>query len=410
MKKLLALAAAALLLTACAEAPENVKNNSGSGNAPVSENGGEIEYIPQSELEADAQTALSRSYSNFSIADTVRVELPAEIVACDFTVRSGFSERGREVLERFFGRETIEKVGLEYEPATPIENGDYSRPACWFFYSEEEKAYGSVHDNGFVAFIKPELFEDSFDGGRNMGVYHIDRGGDFSDSFPLEGGGTTVQEAADFAGRWVDENYRDLEPDYELSVKTVMARQNTEGEYSFDIIVQKLYKGLPLDELLTVLENDEAGGPSESETYLKYVTQSLKLRMKKRGEIGAFTTGYGTLLPTDRGAPERLVSLTSAMGFLEHTFTDFNEPMTINDINLKYTMTPEYDYRNRQPEDDCGVKWAGRLQWEFVIDIDKGDYPYQEGNSDVGDVRKYIYIDAETGELEFEFDLNRLRQ
>ncbi|MCD7741570.1 MAG: hypothetical protein LUI06_05155 [Ruminococcus sp.] len=44
--------------------------------------------------------------------------------------------------------------------------------------------------------------------------------------------------------------------------------------------------------------------------------------------------------PTEKEELTEIVSLSSAIDSIEETFTDFNEPMTINDINLKYTLTP----------------------------------------------------------------------
>ena len=96
------------------------------------------------------------------------------------------------------------------------------------------------------------------------------------------------------------------------------------------------------------------------------------------------------------------------MEYIQNKFTDFASPYEISDISLKYTLTPEYDASapHNKP-DDPGVKNIGHLVWEFVMDVPAGDLP--DNGAKYGDVRRFIHIDAESGEMEYEFDVSLLK-
>ena len=52
-----------------------------------------------------------------------------------------------------------------------------------------------------------------------------------------------------------------------------------------------------------------------------------------------------------------------------------------------------------------------RLVWEMIISLSEDEEKsLSRIKPEHGDVRKYIRIDAETGEMEFEFDVNMLLQ
>ena len=78
--------------------------------------------------------------------------------------------------------------------------------------------------------------------------------------------------------------------------------------------------------------------------------------------------------------------------------------MKIGDIELKYMLSPEYDYKAYKFYNTAGTKMKGRIVWEFVIDVP------QDVGSEYNDVRKYICIDVQTGEMIYEFDVNALLQ
>ncbi|MCD8095535.1 MAG: hypothetical protein LUE12_05340 [Ruminococcus sp.] len=135
------------------------------------------------------------------------------------------------------------------------------------------------------------------------------------------------------------------------------------------------------------------------------------------GEINCMTNGNGMITPTNEEKLTEIVLLSSAIDYIEETFTDFESTPTINDINLKYTLTPT-DY-NPMPDTDAGEQDSyykagtevdGNLVWEFVIDVLDTEFPTGNVYITYGNVQKYIYVDAQTGEIDYEFDVNNLLQ
>jgi hypothetical protein len=386
-----------LICTACTKTPDSVKENSKS----VSENTNgitSIQYISTDKLDDDIQNALDKSYSQFNLSDDINVELPEKYCESSFTQAEGFDEKYEAVFSRFFDKSTLADVSISQEES-------YDGMVSYSFGDSEKKVYGCVGNNGFIAFAKPSAYDNLFNGGNRIKIYHVDRNDDLSDSYNLDGTDVTVSQAVDFAQKWLDENYAEFEPDLDISVKTVIARQTDSGVFSYDIYAEKKYNGTPLDSLVQMFDSS-----SEDSVKMKYVTQNVYMQMFESDEIGSLTNGNGILNPKEGENLDEIVSLSSTLGYLENTFTDFNSTLEISDINLKYTLTPLNDYENGQSCYDAGIDFDSRLVWEFVIDVPEEDMPTGEEYSTAGNVQKFIYVDAENGDLDYEFDLNVLMQ
>lgn len=391
MKRLM-IAASVLLLAGCAKTPDDVKSNVGGQNTDAS-----IEYISADKSNEDISAALSKKYSQFDIADGISVDIPDKIYECSFVQAENYEENYSEIFAGFFDEDILSAAEIKkVESLDGMISYSFTDPAL--------RAYGCVGNNGFICFVKPSAYQDMFLGGDRIKVYHADRSDDLSDSYMLDGGEISVGQAAELAQKWIDENYAAYEPDYDIKVKTIIARRNDMGEYSFDIHAEKIYKGIALDSLSQKMEGRK----------MVYATQELYMQMFKPDEIGSLTNGNGLILPRGDKEVGEIVSLSSALNYLESTFTDFNENMMINDIGLKYTLMPQNDYENDQSCYDAGIEFESRLVWEFVIDIPEEDMP--KGNTEeeqasyrtLGAMQKYIYIDAQTGDMDFEFDVYNL--
>ncbi|MCM1508974.1 MAG: hypothetical protein NC177_17840 [Ruminococcus flavefaciens] len=93
--------------------------------------------------------------------------------------------------------------------------------------------------------------------------------------------------------------------------------------------------------------------------------------------------------------------------YCENTFTDFKN-VTISDIDIMYTLTPVYDESNASEDDPFNFEFIGYDSypvWEFVIDVPPEDFLANGEVNTYGDIRKYIYIDMVTGELNYNFDI-----
>lgn len=402
MKKTISAILAAVMLTACAEVPDNVasKNEERQSSSSVREHPAEPESIPFSELRADVDKALAETYSNYDLAGGITVDLPEKLIKCDFVQADNYTDRAGELMDRLFDSSLTE--GLTPEKTTEQLYTEAYMNTSAGFRNEERQLHYCLWDNGFLCFMKPLLFNDMIEDGETLKIYHADRGDDLSDSYQLGDRQVQVSEAVAAANDWLDKNYADLEPDYQISIKTVIARQNAAGEKILELYAHKMYKGIELDELANRIEDGK----------MKYISKSVMMIMKNGTDIDYLTNGDGIITPVEQGELDKVISLSSAMGTIEKVFTDFYDRMTVNDINLKYTLTPDYDPdpENGAPYSAPGTKVKGRLVWEFVIDVAPDVIADNSGfsSSHVGDVRRYIYIDAEDGSIDFEFDLNHI--
>lgn len=398
MKNLKLLAAAvAVVLAGCAQTPDSVRSSAEKDSKERNEITA-IQYISSNKLSDDIDNALDKSYTQFDLRENISVELPEDYCEVDFTQISDYEENYEKIMTRIFGKDV-----LDHENTVHDETGDGM--VSYSFSNDDEKMYGCVGNNGFICFAKPSAFDDLFNGGNRVKIYHIDRDDDLSDSYELDGTSVTIQQAADFAQDWLDKNYADLEPDLEIAVKTIIVRQSDQGIYSFDIHASKKYNGVLLDDLVQMTDTSD-----ESMSKMKYITQGIYMQMFKSDEIGSLTNGNGILIPKKERSVDKIISLSSAMGFIENTFTDFNEKMEISAIDLKYTLTPLNDNKNGQSCYDAGIKFDSHLVWEFVMDVPENEMPVGDEYSSAGNIQRFIYLDAESGDLDYEFDINMLMQ
>lgn len=398
MKNLKLLAAAvAVVLAGCAQTPDSVRSSAEKDSKERNEITA-MQYISSNELSDDIDNALDKSYTQFDLRENISVKLPEDYCEVDFTQISDYEENYEKIMTRIFGKDVLDRENTVHD-----ETGDGM--VSYSFSDDDGKMYGCVGNNGFICFAKPSAFDDLFNGGNRVKIYHIDRDDDLSDSYELDGTSVTIKQAADFALDWLDKNYADLEPDLEIAVKTIIVRQSDQGIYSFDIHASKKYNGVLLDDLVQMTDTSD-----ESMSKMKYITQGIYMQMFKSDEIGSLTNGNGILIPKKERSVDKIISLSSAMGFIENTFTDFNEKMEISAIDLKYTLTPLNDNKNGQSCYDAGIKFDSHLVWEFVMDVPENEMPVGDEYSSAGNIQRFIYLDAESGDLDYEFDINMLMQ
>lgn len=285
MKNLKLLAAAvAVVLAGCAQTPDSVRFSAEKDSKERNEITA-IQYISSNKLSDDIDNALDKSYTQFDLRENISVKLPEDYCEVDFTQISDYEENYEKIMTRIFGKDVLDRENTVHD-----ETGDGM--VSYSLSDDDEKMYGCVGNNGFICFAKPSAFDDLFNGGNRVKIYHIDRNDDLSDSYELDGTSVTIKQAADFAQDWLDKNYADLEPDLEIAVKTIIVRQSDQGIYSFDIHASKKYNGVLLDDLVQMTDTSD-----ESMSKMKYITQGIYMQMFKSDEIGSLTNGNGILIP-----------------------------------------------------------------------------------------------------------------
>lgn len=396
LKALIISLTAVIFLTSCAETPENVisKSEEKQNNHTAQSYDNKPQSISVQDLKEDIDIALSAEYSNFDLSSGINVKLPESFTECDFIQVDGFSDRADEIAGRFFDSEILKSIEIK---GYSDKLGDNYTNTSRGFRDESKQIHYFVWDNGFICFMKPLLFEEQADGGQCIKLYHVDRNDDLSDKYILGDKEVSVAEAVDAADNWLNDNYADLEPDYDIKVKTVIARQNDYGEYSLHFNIHKIYKGIELDELMQKYDDDR----------IQFTNQRILMIMKNGTDIDYFTNLSGMIKPVEKQSLDNIISLSSALRSIETTFADFDEKLEINDINLKYTLKPQYDPESGILFNAPNTEMTGRLVWEFVMDVPHDKI--SDGGS-LGDVRRYIYVDAENGQIDYEFDVYKLLQ
>ena len=381
MKKLITVLTAALMLTACAKAPENVKNKKHYENSEIT---APREMIPPNALHSTSEKALEAQHKQFVI-DNKKLVLPSRISRLGFTQINGFENNYESVFDSMLGKELWHSEKTVRQTASK-ENGGMT---SYTFSNENKKIYGCVGDNGFITFIKPECFDDPYAvAAETVRVYDICKDRTSGDRYRLADGEYSISEAVSFTEKWLKENYARYEPYYELRVKTVTVKKSGVN-YCFAVSVQNLFEGVPLDDIMIM-----HGG---SEPKVKNSVSKLSLTIHKRADISSFTNGAGIVKPTVTEQVKELLSLQSVMDICQDKFSAYNE-IRIKSIGLKYTVEPVYSENDKYNGAyyDAGRKFTSHILWELVV-----------GQSETDPQRrkiKYIYVDAQTGEIDFDFD------
>lgn len=383
-------------VTGCAEVPDEVMQDMSSyiDEEKDSTEQSELEYITISELAENAEIALSKDYTQFELSDKIRFSAPEELYLMSFKGAEDFSGNFDKVMELYFDDSVISSQTLS------ISDDEDDRTI--HFMSDEDKVYGCVGDDGFIAMLNPDAYDISFSyQAPNVAIYHTERNDDFNDEYQLKDKKCSVAEAVEFVDNWFENNYRQFSPEYDYKAETVIVREH-EGNYLYQILVHAVYKGVPIDSFTREVES--VGDTSMRMTYSDYCIQ---IQMIKSDEIDSFTNGTGIYIPTEEVVIAECISLESALRLCEDTFADFKD-MTISDIGVMYTLNPVYEPNPNAENDPLNKEivtgYTSRPVWEFIIDIPPSEFIKKGEVNTYGDLRKYIYVDMITGELKYDFD------
>lgn len=391
----------ALILTfavnGCAAVPDEVKKdikNYHGENNNIDPKNFKFTYINTSDLKDSSQKAIEKNYKQFNISQNIEfTSFPEEINQMEFKYTDNFEENYIDILKMFFTQQELNSQEINL-------NSSKSGSKSYSFFNEKNRVYGCVSDNGFVSMLKPDTFDISFSyNDPNIKIYHADRNEDLSDTYQLKNGSCSVKDAVDYINNWFETNYKKIAPDYDYRVKTVIVRKH-ENYHLFEIHTEIFYRDIPLDNLSMEAETDE----ENLKMHMIYTSNNVTIQMLNVNQIDSFTNGTGILQPVKAEKIEECISLESALKFCETTFTDFRN-ITISDIGIKYTTSPDYDYINNQEPYAPGISVASRSVWEFIIDVSPSEFLREGEINTYGEVRKYIYIDILTGELHYNLDV-----
>lgn len=384
-----------LMCSGCADMPENVTNDRSQyhGQADISMNQDDYKYIDVSDIAEDFESALEGEYGQFEVSKEIIVPDYENIYTMEFKYVNNFRENADEIFKIFFDDEVLKQQNIIDDPYVP---GMETRE----FYNEQDKVYCCVGNNGFTAMLLPSAFDNSFSRSSTViKTYHIDRNEISEDAYALLNGKCTVKEAVNFVNDWLNTKWKPFESWYDFSVKTVMVREWNDKCY-FDFIIEKYYNRIPLEEIDdSVISEDDNGDYCE-----KYTQNYIWISMMNRGEISFFTNGNGIIKPIQSSPVNSILSLESALKLCQSTFSDF-KTMTVSDINIKYNLMPQYDFSIERFGTRSIVKILSRPVWEIIIDVPPSEYNASGKFDRYGDVRKYICVDTQNGEIYYRLSL-----
>lgn len=394
-KRILPIIMVAVLLTGCADTPDEVRNDMSSYRdlqSSVSDADFKFSYIKVSDLQDDAETALEKNYGQFTVSDKIKFIQPDSVNIMEFSCISGFIDKSKEVMSCFF-------------PESVIASQDIKISDNFFtFMNEKEKVYFGVEDCGFIAMLNPETFDISFSYSEPVvKIYHTNRNDDLSDEYELNNGTCSVADAVNYINDWLYTEYKTLSPELDYIVNTVIVREHN-NKYLFQFLVEGAYKGVPLDSFTRKGEIKD-GMPTGK---MKYIDYGIQIQMVNKKSIDSFTNLIGIFTPCIKENIDEVISLDSALAYCEKTFTDFKN-VEISDVRIMYTLSPFYsvDKEILTVEDNAKVLgYSSRPVWEIILDVPPDDFLQKDQINTKGDVRKYIYIDMITGECYFSLDVN----
>lgn len=340
--------------------------------------------------------ALQDAYENFRLPQAVTISPTAIYKQVEIVQESGFTENAEEILQMFLGDELSET--LEFSDYSEIRN-----QATLVIDSDEEKVYCAVQDCGFVSVIKPSGYEIGFNGNFEVvDIVHVDRGEPLSQSYALMDGEESIEEAVTYIEEWLNQNWAVWEPDFTYSVKTVMVRQYGDS-HIYDIYVEKLLEGIPLDDSFGETGLAVVHGYLES----KYIGSTIHIRMCNRNSIDVFTNRTGILrVQSIEDAEDGWLSLSDCTHILEQLFSEY-VVYDISDIEMQYVLCPDYDSvrgLGAYSYDSPGLRILAKPVWCFVMDVPEEKLLNEDGSFTVGYQKHYIDVDMRTGEVWLELE------
>ena len=403
-KKIIAyfLAAFLVLPCGCAKTPDEVKANMRQYNRnPGAVSEAQKQYGAASGLLDGEDAVLHAKYQNLTMPERISLQPVTSIPQVTFRQASGFEKSYRAVMSLFFDAATLAHQKIQYDEDKIWSNSEW-------FLNPSEKISATVCSNGIVLIRKKDAFDLLMNdvAYERVNLIHIDRGENTNAAYQLLDKKYSVADAVEYINRWMTEKWAPLEPGFTFRVKTVIVRKLDQKHFYYEITVEKLYKGIALDEIRDVQHKIDKNGP-----YFTCTQNFVSIEMMTSGTISSFNSSFGIYeIAKEDTSANRYVTLKSAADKVEEKLSGFKN-IRISDIHLKYTLCPHYDntviYEDKaktkgftkQNTTSPGITVTSRPVYAFVIDVDPKEYE-ENGRIFQGDLRKYVTVDAVTGEMQ----------
>ena len=390
-------------VTGCAKTPGEVKANMSNYNSnPGSVKTAGPEYSGAPDILKNENEVLQKKYQNLIMPSKLSIRPVSSIPVVTFRQTSGFEKKYRAVMSLFFDTATLARQKIKYTEDNRIYSNRFS------FVNPSEKISATVCGSGLVLMRKADAFDLQMNdvAYERVNLIHVDRGENTNAAYQLLDKKYSVADAVEYINRWMTEKWAPLEPGFTFRVKTVIVRKLDQKHFYYEITVEKLYKGIALDEIRDVQHKIDKNGP-----YFTCTQNFVSIEMMTSGTISSFNSSFGIYeIAKEDTSANRYVTLKSAADKVEEKLSGFKN-IRISDIHLKYTLCPVYDHTviyedkektkgfSKQNIQTPGITVTSRPVYAFVIDADPKEYE-EKGRIFQGDLRKYVTVDAVTGELQ----------
>ena len=357
----------------------------------------ESKRISKNQIFTNFSEVLKKKYDNFILPSNITIEQGELYSNIQFTQVSNFEKNAETIFQTFFGN--LYTNELEITPVNTIYHTGKQ------INSENDKIFGAVLDNGLVSIIKPEGWDAGFGNDFEIvKIIHVDRGDDLSEIYNLADGKESIKDTVNYVNNWLDKNWTRWEPDFTFQVKTIEVKE-IDDHYFYDIIVEKYYKGIPLD---SVMNTSELSVDENGNMLLKYTLSFLGIRMCNMNSIDVFTNKVGIIGVKDTQTSEDgWLPLGECLDMLSKFFSEY-EVYNVSDIELKYAMCPDYDSLGSTVKgfdfQYPGLNINAFPIWRLVIDIPRDQLVNENGTYIEGNQQYHIDINMRTGEVWFELE------
>ena len=408
MKKRIFLVCLALvLLSGCAKTPDEVKANMRGYNANTSLPGdSNSEYSDAAGLFDGEEEVLNGTYQNLTMPKRISARPVKSIPVITFRQTDNFERYYKEIMSLFFDKVTLSRQNIIYDKAK-----HYNDISGYYFDNKSERIHAAVDASGSVTVFRKKSYDSIYQHKtyERVKIIHTDLREDTDVSFKLSGEDYSIKNAIQYVNDWIKRNWAKYEPKFTFRVKTLIVRKLGGGNYYYQIRVEKLLDGIPLDEsgIMRTARDEKNSMPYFARTF-----NYIEIEMFEPNTISYFDNDLGNFtVESIDNSIKRYISLQGAARLVEKKLSGFKN-IKISDIKLKYILCPKYDHIGKRDKSDSpnayrtqsinapGITITSRPVWAFIIDVDPDELKEKDGKIYQSDVYKYVYVDAITGKLE----------
>lgn len=199
----------------------------------------EIEWVSLSELTADADKALSQTYENLILPESITLDAPAQLV----TYQTKKTDLPTDAEQQAALRDLVTEFHGSYDEG----NVKLWTDGIEFYYYETDEIYATCDaDYASISFSKRE-YDRVYDLKRKA-IYHIDRGESVAGkSYVLNGTDYALTDAVAYADSFVSDKILPLTGYTDARLKTVFVSDAENGNYQYAFEYEYLVEGLPVD-------------------------------------------------------------------------------------------------------------------------------------------------------------------